>query len=248
VFETFAKKTEVAPDTTLWNSLMSAPAKVSPSLRERQTQMTIRRNADLTGNANLGGPNENAVVQLARSQFIRSQSTLDTVRPGDVGADAAREVAQVTRQFVPQWSAEISAVAAGRKPLFHEDLGFLNEADLERAAAHLQRQVPAGIQVALRDGHLYVYNPGLLTQFTSGAAPGLDEVIANRDNGLWLGYGVNWPGPGAVQVVIRDFYGQGVASFYAPSDQADYFGRARAKDWSDATGRKFTWSVIGRRA
>lgn len=180
-FKDFAKRTEIAPGTTFWNLLLSRSAEANRAQRERQTQMPITRIAERTGNAILGGRHEDAIRTLARTQFARRTTAPLEIRPRDDGTQDPRRAAQVARAFRPQWSVEITAVASGRKPLFHEDLSYLNPADLERAASRLQQQVPAGIEVAARDGHLYVYNPGWLTQFTGGAPPTLAQVVSRHD-------------------------------------------------------------------
>lgn len=176
--------------------------------------------------------------------FAGSASALGPVQPAN---DATEEVRSVVRRQAVVNSVEISAVAAGRKPLFHEDLRYLNAAQVEDYRSALQKQLPQGIIARFQGGHLYVYNPDLVGRLADPKQPLWPQVLANRDNGRWLGYGANWHETSNFStVLIEDFNGEVIAGFGAPPDTAALYGAARAQDWSQATGGKYTYSVLRR--
>gem|GEM_PF-2197764 len=186
--------------------------------------------------------------QNAGRVFAGSAEALGGIRPGDVRAEEAGPIAEVAREFAPQWAAQISAVASGRKPLFHEDLSLWSAEDLARFAANLQKQLPQGIVARFQDGHLYVYNPDLIGRLADPGQPLFPQVVAHRDDGRWLGYGVDWHQRGAnfVSVVIEDASGRPVFRFGAPPEQAHLYGAARAQDFMQATGERHTYTVLTR--
>lgn len=179
---------------------------------------------------------------LARSVFERSQGILGGLGrgvsvsevEGGLAADVSREAA-----------VQISAVAVGRKPLYHEDWGWLDPEQVAQAAAELQRALPPGVRVINRGSHLYAWHP-VLTQFADESRQLLPQVIAQSDNGRWLGYGVNFLVEDAPTVAVRiqNAAGASVAGFRAPRQFADLYATARARDWTDATGQPHAYQIL----
>jgi hypothetical protein len=136
-----------------------------------------RRLAENQQRANLYEADESdsqSVRQEAQSQFAGSESALGKIRSGD---DAPEELNAVIRQESVAWSAEISAVATGRKPLFHEDLGLTDPRFLSAAGDALRKQLPDNVAVHIQDGHLYVYNPAaqVIGAFVQWTIQGVDR-------------------------------------------------------------------------
>ncbi len=138
--------------------------------------------------------------ESARRIFAGSSAAFGPVGLGDDGASGmgADETEALLQDLKRRWSVEISAVASGRKPLFHEDVRLLSSSDLERFSRKLQSQPPRShcsfpgrpsLRLQPRYGR-YICRSGS-TALASGR---------NRDNGLWLGYGT--PTPAGVRVDV----------------------------------------------
>ncbi len=181
----------------------------------------------------------------AESVFAGSSGALGAVGPADVGAQGVGglEAPPFFRENIDRWSAEISAVGNGRKPLFHEDLSNLSTGDLETAAQEIQSHLPQGVVARFEGGHLYVYNPDLISRLAD-TGPLWPQVVANRENGAWLGYGSpSILNPRDARVLIFNPYGEVVSGFHAPRDTAQLYAAARVKDFVDATGRAY-WAEV----
>lgn len=184
----------------------------------------------------------------AQRVFSRSAGALGPDRLGDGGTEGDRGI-QAENARVN--AVEISAVAAGRKPLFHEQLGHLSETAARAVERSIQAELPIGAiaRVDLRHGpELYVWHTDLVSRLTQPGPSLWQQIQQHSDDGRWLGYGVNWHEPGVrfQRVVIRDATGRVVAGFGAPPEHARLYGAARAQDWTDATGQAHTYRVITR--
>ena len=91
---------------------------------------------------------------------------------------------------------------------------------------------------------MFVYNPDLVGRLADPNKPLWPQVLANSDNGRWLGYGLNrGESLDSVLITIQDASDNTVYGFDAPSQQARLYGAARALDWMEATGRRFTYTI-----
>jgi len=147
--------------------------------------------------------------------------------------------------------AAISAVASGRKPLYHEAWGTPASSDLIR---RLWDILPSGIKAILGDGHLYVYNPEAVQAVIAAnpdAYPGYSlfdkirqSVITDTDGDL-LGYGAPTRFfPGRVKVEIIDPSGIPVFGFYTARTNANHFGAERALDFTQAYGEDYSYEIF----
>lgn len=172
--------------------------------------------------------------QTAGSVFEGGRRDFRAIRSGDGGA-AIDDASAGT--LIDRWSVEVAAVAAGRKPLFHEHLGDT----APEVARALSQTVPANVIVEARDGHLWAYRPDIISRYANPDRPLTGQVAAHSDDGVWLGYGANWPGDKTVRVAILDEDKNPVAGFRAPADSPELFAKARAEDYAVATGRPHSY-------
>jgi hypothetical protein len=178
----------------------------------------------------------------SRTWFTRSEADAGGVRLGDMQTEAARVPLQET---LTQARVEIGAVAAGRKPIYHEQFVDLAEGALNRLASAWQKLLPQGIRIRAEGEDLYAWNPGLLERLADPKRPLWPQVKANGNNGRWLGYGINQSEDGPKSIVhILDPEGRLMAGFLAPRGQDELYGVARARDWTDATGIKHTPRIL----
>jgi hypothetical protein len=172
--------------------------------------------------------------QTAGPVFEGGRRDFRAIRSGDGGAaldDAS------ARTLIDRWSVEVAAVAAGRKPLFHEQVGDT----AQEVATALSQTLPANTIVEARDGHLWAYRPDIITRYANPDLPLSEQVAQHSDDGVWLGYGANWPRDKTVRVVILDEDKKPVAGFRAPADSPELFAKARAQDYVVATGRPHSY-------
>lgn len=176
--------------------------------------------------------------------FRRSEDALSQLRPAD---DAAQVASEVTRDVQTAQSVEISAVADGRKPIFHEGLGNYTNESVEAVAKALQPELPQGVVARAQDGHLFVYHQGLVSRLATATEDVWPQVVQHSDDGVWLGYGIHWT-PTVTKpwawVLISSPDGRDVAGFRAPLDVAELYATARAMDWTKATGVKHEATVV----
>ena len=195
------------------------------------------------GNTDDNAANADDQRPQAPEVFAGVAAAFGAVRPQNF-AEAGREgLAEAYRGVSARYSAQISAVACGRKPSFHEELGPLATPELARG---LQAALPQGVVCQVLDGHLYVYDPSLVSRFLDPELPLFPQIVAATQadqNGLLLGYGANLGDPGLARVIILDPAGNGEYGFFAPADQAHLYANARALDFTLATGRRYS-SVI----
>jgi hypothetical protein len=145
-------------------------------------------------------------------------------------------------------AAEITAVCAGRKPLYHEHL--LPE-EAESLADILRFLVPASVTVEAREGHLVAYRAELVTRIIQSdrkfyrphhesIPAALWRVVRQGAMGELLGYGLRTlNAPNHRRVLIAD--GTHVLTgFQAPAASAERFAAERAFDYAFHLGRAVT--------
>lgn len=159
----------------------------------------------------------------------------------DEGALAASRYPEVA-------AAEVVAVAAGRKPLYHE---LLSEEAAESIADILRFLVPEEVTVAAQAGHLIAYSEPYVRAVLAADLDNFYPRKANVESAIWwavktgqcgelLGYGARSLGsPDTVRVLIAE--GEIViAGFRAPQRSAQKFAEARAFDYSFYLQRDLT--------
>lgn len=180
------------------------------------------------------------IRESARRVFAGSEAALGQLGRGVQLPEAAGDtLAFIAREA----SVQISAVAVGRKPLYHEDWGVADQASLARAATGLQGVLPQGVRAVARDGHLYVWHPSV-ARLADPKQQLLPQVIAHADDGRWLGYGTNFPAERTWGAWVINEAGEQLSGFRVPTRHAELYAAARARDWVDATGRPHTYEIV----
>jgi hypothetical protein len=183
--------------------------------------------------------------EVARSVFARSEEAFGGLGFPELSAGRGHEAATTWTRNAN--AVELSAVASGRKPIFHEDLSLHSDSELRRLASNIQARCPNGVVVFAETGHLYGFNHDLVSRLTHPNLPARQQVISNRDNGTYLGYGGNihdrTHGP-FVTVWIVDPTGSRVAGFRTPSATAPLYAAARLRDWLIARGPGFSARIL----
>jgi hypothetical protein len=162
----------------------------------------------------------------ARARAIAEQGRdqLDGLRSGDDAASWAPESAE-------ELLSSLSAVAVGRKLLYHEQWHGSPE-DALAAAQLIRNLAPDHVSVMVRNGHINAWRDDLL-ELTADEIQALAE---GGDNGVPLGYGQDmFVDPFAV-VSFRDESGKVVGGFHAPAATATVYARIRQRDFVDALG------------
>jgi hypothetical protein len=170
-------------------------------------------------------------------------SRADARRAGDAGEDAARRI--LPRHYELQagptaraTGAEISAVALGKKPLFHDQW---NEASDHMAAA-LKGRLPKGVQAESFDGHLVVYresvvrkvmdsDPSFYRHDKEGVPAAIRRVVKDQAMGELLGYGQRTMAGGGKRVIFFTHDDGLLAGFIPPAKGADAFVESRRADY-----------------
>lgn len=171
----------------------------------------------------------------ARDIATRGADTFDGVRSEDNAFSLPSSLGSPeTEQEI---LASTSAVAVGRKLLYHEEWG----AFAESIASILRRYLPDSVTVALIDGHVYAYRHDILHQ----SLDKIHELSLAGENGRLLGYGTNMfeHETVAVAFVVK---GKVLGGFYAPKKNAIAFIRARRKDFTEALGNSVQVVINGR--
>lgn len=213
----FGSQIDVAGEKVKWN-VGQAEAYESDRANIRQTSQRVFRGVE---------------------EAYRGMGLGDMRAEGD--EDAQRALAD-WRATARGWAAEISAVATGRKPLYHEGLGWFLQPDaLERLRADVQQQLPQGVIAGTEDHHFFVYNPVAISRLADPSRQLRPQVLEHTDDGTWLGYGVNLFQTRGVRVAVVGPDGNQVAGFVAPRHLAELYGAARARDWVDSTGLPHTY-------
>lgn len=127
--------------------------------------------------------------------------------------------------------ASTSAVAVGRKQLYHEQ--WPGDPQGAEIVARLIRQwLPDEVAVMARDGHVHAWRPDLL-ELTPDQIQALSVA---GDNGVLLGYGQNLFVEPYELVTIQNDQGVVIGGFYAPAKTASVYAKSRARDFLDALG------------
>lgn len=140
---------------------------------------------------------------------------------------------------VDAFYAQATAVATGRKRLFHDTF---DDEEGRRIFEVLAQTLPPEVSVDFTDGHLHVWRRDLIPET-------VEELIAlarEHRNGLLLGYGQPTMGlwdPKTVQVGLWDVMHDKVGGFMAPRHAAAVFARARARDLADAWGEPVQYTI-----
>jgi len=226
-----------------------APELVDKLLNEFGDKITFERDTikwkgtadERTGDI-ASGRDQDAEGVDPRGIAANVREVFQDVRSRDTGVPLDAEVAYNA-------GASISAVADGRKALYHEQWGTELGADLARKLWDLK--LP-NVEVQLRHGHLYVYNPDAaqaIIDADPAAYPG--ETLADKiqkasiagTNGDLLGYGARTmlePGRVLVQIFEGD---TPVFGFFSLPDVAEKFADARTLDFERAYGRVFRYEI-----
>ena len=223
-FEGWAKQQPLRADghVSVWNWLNSKP--VSPYAPHELSPAT-------------GGPAGSPHSADERAAFSIGSGVGEAlyagVRTPGLGASPGRIA-----------GAEIGAVGAGRKPLYHEQLG---EAAAQ-AAELLTQGLPEGVLADAREGHLIVYRPesvrAILDSDPAFYRPaGEDDAAAmwkaclEDAQGELMGYGARTLS-GARQVTVQFTTRSGLllAGFRAPLESAVDLARERGLDYERGLG------------
>ncbi|WAC20981.1 hypothetical protein OVA24_06245 [Luteolibacter sp. SL250] len=170
-----------------------------------------------------------AIADAGRDQILRSRSE-DDAAAWPSGFDSG--------EYDEEILASTSAVAVGRKALYHDEWG-----SFAAAFANLIRDwLPDNVMVRYLDGHVYAWRRDLLKlrpDEIHALSAGLDP-----QNGVLLGYGQNL-GDEPFSTVTLKIGGRVVGGFSAPRGTAKVYASARAKDFSDATGEPVSVHING---
>ena len=169
---------------------------------------------------------ETTLRDRARSIADAGASALAGIRSGDDAA--AWPPGFETGTYDPELLASTSAVAVGRKLLYHEE--WVDYA--ENFGALIRDYLPDDVSVMAREGHLYAWRPDILPL----APDQIHALSLANENGLLLGYGQHLADRPAVPVSLRDGAGNLLGGFFANPATATVYARARAKDFTDALG------------
>ncbi len=192
---------------------------------------------DLAHYENEGNENEGDIgKELERRAFEiaeRGRAEIDGLRPGDWG-DA--DPAAIQTELL----ASTSAVAVGRKQLYHEE--WAGAADF--FAKLIRVFLPENVNVAVRDGHVYAWRGDRL-DLSLDAIHALSSVYPPR-NGVLLGYGQDLGARPWAVVGFHDADGNHLGGFQAPAAEAKSYARMRLRDFTAAWGRRFQVRINGK--
>jgi hypothetical protein len=167
----------------------------------------------------------------------RARAIADAGRDQILGLGSGNDAAPWPRGFdtsttTPEVLASTSAVAVGRKLLYHE-LWHGSAESADAFAGLIRSFLPDEVAVMVRDNHIHAWRPDLLT-LTPEAIQALS--VAN-ENGVLMGYGQNMGVSPYVTVIIKDADGLVIGGFQAPAATFKVYAASRAKDFSDAMGQ-----------
>ena len=198
---TFGDAIRIDNDEVLWHR-NSTPE--TDEQRKQDAATTLRERA-------------RAIADSGKQQFSRSRS-----EDGTLSLPPGLRIDEPPAEIL----ASTSAVAVGRKLLYHE--GWAGYA--ENLAALIRGYLPDNVDVMVRDGHVYAWRPDLLE-----LAPDQIHVMTLKDeSGMLLGYGQNLFDQPSVPVHIRNAAGEIIGGFFANPVSAHVYARARAKDFTSA--------------
>lgn len=165
----------------------------------------------------------------------------DTRRIAEAGIAILRDIRSrddetpvLAPAFLQSAAAQVSAVAADRKPLYHEERLWTGS-----SMSALSRILPRSMRIARVGDPLFVYNPVSVASIISMAPemyPGrnIQEklLLAARggSNGILLGYGAaSMLAPDTVTIAIRNPQGDVVAGFRTPASSAIHWSSERVR-------------------
>ena len=130
----------------------------------------------------------------ARDIATRGADTFNGVRSEDNASSLPSSLGSPESE--QEILASTSAVAVGRKLLYHDGWG----AYAESIASILRRYLPDSVTVALVDDHVYAYRKDIIQQSLAA----IHELSLRSENGQLLGYGANLfdPDPLVVSFLI----------------------------------------------
>ncbi len=254
-FELWTRRTLVQPGTTVWNWLNGQQPAQTHQERQRiarTTQRIIDQKKDLAKTPTEEKGNSNAHSDRSFSQRPDAQSDRYSRRVGHRAEELLRGLRSEYHGtpfdlgLQESFGAEIGAVAAGRKPLYHDEYLELSPILAER----LRRILPTGVEASERDGHLYVFRPSVVQKIIDrdpSSYPGerlLDKIhmaTILSENGELLGYGARSAiSPETAFVKTYDVENKRtILSFRARKELAAAVGAERARDYSFYLKRKF---------
>jgi hypothetical protein len=226
-FETWARKQEIAENFTVWDWLNSKTVVNKKGVTdENDEDIELRRS--WLGWQREADPDAAKRAWPAGDRVGRElYGNLRASKSGPLQAAVA--------------SAEIAAVAGGRKPLYHELLA----AEEARSAAGLGGGLPGGAVTAEREGHLVIYQPDMVRQILDSDpvfyrpngesdAEAVWRAVRADENGELMGYGARTrTAPGSVRVRLFTADGHLISGFSAPGAAAELFARERALDYAE---------------
>ena len=168
----------------------------------------------------------------ARQLAARGRGLAQAIRWGNGPPDVVEE----NQRFAERaWLAEITSVANGRKPLFHESIGE----SAAPMADYLRPLLPEGVVIRVEGGEIFAWRPDVMRS-------AFKDIRQHSDDGRWLGYGLDVFGEQTarthVQILGPD--DSVVWAFWAPRDTAPIFGRARTQDYLDAHGPGYRYVLV----
>lgn len=181
--------------------------------------------------------------ERTRVHFLQASAELERLQRTDDGTELGFD-GESGREIAAIYLAQASAVAVGRKRLFHDTM---TQAEAE-TFLRITGGFPPQVGMRYQDGHFLAWRRDL-----TDIQP--ETVIADMDagrGGLLLGYGLDSPAwNGGPHVLVRIFRmprqdgDQPVAGFHAPVNSWRTFAEARAADLSHAWGTEteVEWEV-----
>lgn len=161
------------------------------------------------------------IAERGRAEIRRVRSE-DDASPWPPGYDASLSE--------PEILASTSAVAVGRKLLYHEQ--WTSDEEAVALARILRNFLPENVSVAVRSGHVHAWRPDLL-ELTLDE---IQEISEGGDNGSLLGYGQDLFVHPFSLVSFQNADGKVIGGFQAPARTAKSYAMARARDFADALG------------
>jgi hypothetical protein len=180
--------------------------------------------------------------ERARKHYDDARGALERLRRGDDGAEVGFS-GEGEGEIADIYLAQASAVAVGRKQLFHDTM-----TPAEVAAMFVATQVfPPGVGVHYEDGHFLLWRRDLLDL----PVKAILQQLAAHQGGFLLGYGLDSRALNEPHVLVRIFKAPRrpgdlpVAGFHSRVEAWEVFAKARARDFEDAWGKQMTieWEV-----
>jgi hypothetical protein len=206
--------------------------------RETSPETYEQRTQDITA----------SLRERARTHYLQARAQLERIRQGDDGAEMAFP-GEVGEHVAEIYLAQASAVAVGRKQVFHDTMP---QADAEAFIEAGDAAFPP--QVAMRyddvTGDMLVWRRDLIDLNPTE----VNDAMRDGRGGLLLGFGLDSPslvspGPRVAVGIYRAPRNEGdppLGGFEAPVASWRTYAHARAKDFEDALGieTELAWEVF----